>query len=111
MFRSVKSKWKEIQNTWYTESRLKTIDKAVFPTLLSKLWPKLNPLHAVNGFRGAGLYPADRSAINRRLVINDADSSLDPGEGTADMNSPRQQLRLSILKVISPPEPSSLNQT
>ena len=57
------------------------------------------------------LYPVDRSAINRRLVINDADSSLDPGEGTADMNSPRQQLRLSILKVISPPEPSSLNQT
>ena len=106
VFRSVKSKWKKILDTWYTESRLKALDKTVFPSLLSSLWPKLDPQHAVNGFRGAGLWPADRSAISRRLVINDSASSGVQGE--ADVHSPRQQLRLSILKVISPPEPPTV---
>ena len=108
VFRSVKSKWKKILDNWYNQSRLKALDKTVFPSLLSSLWPQLDPQHAVNGFRGAGLWPVDRSAINRRLVINDAASSGDQGE--VNVHSPRQQLRLSILKVISPPEPPTQNQ-
>ena len=59
VFRPVKVAWKKILNEWFVESRMQFVEKAVFPTLLAKLWHQLNPTHAIDAFTGAGLFPAN----------------------------------------------------
>ena len=96
VFKSVKANWRIILADWYKDSRLKTVDKATFTQLLSKLWPLLNPSHAVNGFRGSGLIPVDRSAVQHRVLAEPA--VMDTGE----VMTPRKVLREAIIKTVSP---------
>lgn len=98
VFKSVKANWRIILTDWFKDSRLRTVDKAVFPILLAKLCLLLNPRHVVNGFRGSGLLPVDRTAVQHRVL---AESSQEEGEGNQVM-TPRTVLRLAILKTVSP---------
>jgi hypothetical protein len=114
IFRPVKVAWKKIFNEWYVVSRMQSVDKAVFPTLLGKLWHQLNPTHAINAFRGAGMYPADRNAVFHRVVGAREDHQCSPRPSTSRRSSndytPRKILRRSILNVISPPASEETKQ-
>lgn len=110
VFRPVKVAWKKILNTWFTESRNKSVDKAVFPTLLAKLWSQLDPMHAINAFRGAGLYPPNRKAVMHRVVGVEPPEDV-PSTSTSQMpETPRKLLRTAILQVISPPASKETEQ-
>ena len=100
VFKSVKASWRIILSDSFRDSRLKNIDKIVFPKLLSKLWGYLNPDHAVNGFRGCGLLPVDSSAVQHRVLAEASD--MEDGE-----MSPRKALRQAIIKTVSPDEDQS----
>ena len=90
------------------------VDKAVFPTLLARLWQQLDPMHAINAFRGAGLYPCDRAAAAHRVTAVKTDvpsgrvSPAPTAEGgpSTPASTPRKVLRAAILDVLSP-EPST----
>ena len=45
------------------ESRQKNITKSVFPGLTKKLWGKLEPVHAVQGFSNSGLFPFNNQKV------------------------------------------------
>ena len=52
VFKSVKVTWKQILKAFYhNTSNNKKVDKSKFASLLSKLWPTLNPAHITNGFK------------------------------------------------------------
>ena len=114
VFRAVKVSWKRILNKWFTESCMTAVDKAVFPTLLARLWQQLDPMHAINAFRGAGLYPCDRAAAAHRVTAVKTDvpsgrvSPAPTAEGgpSTPASTPQKVLRAAILDVLSP-EPST----
>ena len=99
VFKSVKASWRNILNDWFKDSRLQTVDKAVFPLLLSKLWSCLKPQHAVNGFRGCGLLPVDRSAVQHRVLAESSGM-----EDNIEVLTPRKALRQAIINTVSPDE-------
>ena len=90
LFRPLKMEWVKVVNEWARESRMRTIDKAVFPTLLSKLFSRLKPEWIVGGFRASGLYPIDRAAVKHRIV-------------EAPQETDANALQKAILDVIAPP--------
>ena len=96
VFKSVKASWRNILNDWFKDSRLQTVDKAVFPLLLSKLWSCLKPQHAVNGFRGCGLLPVDRSAVQHRVIAESSEME------DIEVLTPRKALRQAIINTVSP---------
>lgn len=93
LFRPLKMEWVKIVNEWARESRMQTIDKAVFPTLLRKLFSQLKPEWVVGGFRASGLYPINPTAVVHRIVEEA------PEEKT-------NALQKAILDVVSPPRTS-----
>lgn len=68
VFSPMKNTWRDVLKTWYRESRLQNVSKANFPFLLRKLFEKIKATNAVNGFRGTGLYPLNRNAIQHRII-------------------------------------------
>ena len=97
LFKAVKTQWKEILSVFYRESRNKRgVDKAMFPKLLAKLWPRLKAEYVVSGFRGSGLFPVDKQKVNKRMVIVIDDDNLP---------TPRKVMRDAIICAISPSEP------
>ena len=68
LFRPLKVCWKDVLKSWFRETRLQNVEKALFPTLLSKLWPRIKPSNAVAGFSGSGLLPLDRKRVQPRIV-------------------------------------------
>ena len=94
VFGLMKSNWANILKTWQRETRLQAVDKAVFPSLLAKLCSTMDPTHAISGFRGAGLYPVDKSKVNHRLI--------DGKTSNVNVNSPSQALQDAVLSVVSP---------
>ncbi|PRD34874.1 UNVERIFIED_CONTAM: hypothetical protein NCL1_13314 [Trichonephila clavipes] len=72
--RSVFSYEKSLEGDFETllrESRLQNISTSSFPFLLNKLFERMKPEIAVNGFKGSGLYPLNRKAIQHRILITD----------------------------------------
>ena len=49
----------EVLKRWFRESRLLSVDKAVFPGVLKQLWLVLSADDAIAGFRGSGIVPLD----------------------------------------------------
>ena len=90
VFSPMKVAWRQVLRKWSRESRLKNVDKSVFPYLLTNLWAYVNEEHAIAGFRGSGLYPVDRQAVCHRIVVSETDAS--------DGN----QLHEAILKTLIP---------
>jgi hypothetical protein len=97
----MKHEWRQILRNFYRDSRLQAVDKCTFPTLLAKLWSKINVSVIISGFLGAGLFPLDRSKPSKKLLLSQI-AEKDTENGTS---SPFKLLRQSILKVLSPEEP------
>ena len=103
---------------------MSSVDKAVFSRLLAKLWPQLNPAHAVNGFKGTGLHPPDREAVAHRIIgsrrtaeeqpSTSRTSAQEPQPSTSSgeaPETPRKILRKSIMSVLSPPQTETTKAT
>ena len=97
LFRPFKVCWKDVLKSWFRETRLQNVDKAVFPTLLCKLWVKIKPSNAVAGFAGSVLYPLDRSRVQPRIVL----SQVHPQQNNVP-DTPRKILREAIILAITP---------
>ena len=97
-FRPLKVIWKDVLKSWFRETRMQIVDKAVFPALLGKLWLKLKPSSAVAGFTGSGLYPVDREKVKKRVIHTTADET--DYQNTAD--TPRKLLRKAIVDAVTP---------
>ena len=65
VFKPLKAEWKKILKRFARESRLSNVDKSSFPGLLKQLCQKLNPVHAISGFRNAGIVPLDKQKMKR----------------------------------------------
>ena len=69
VFGPMKKAWRDILRTWYCESSLKNIDKAIFPSLLKKLVAvSFQAQHVIGGFKGSGLYPISKDAVGNKIV-------------------------------------------
>lgn len=72
-FRPFKIHWRNVIDGWKsTEQGLRssTVQKNIFPTLLSKLWEKVIPRTEENlkaGFKKTGIYPVDAAPLLARL--------------------------------------------
>lgn len=99
--KTVKSFWPIIVGDFDHDTRHNVVDKTRFPALLTKLWNLIKHRQdlAVNGFKGSGLYPVDREAVDRRIVEVDVDDDPLPG---VSCESPRKQLIKSIIEVVTP---------
>ena len=53
VFKPFKDHWHRIILTFYREKRMKTVDKAIFPSLIIKLWVKISSDNLIIGFQGA----------------------------------------------------------
>lgn len=108
VFRPAKVIWRKVLNTWFTESRMESVDKAVFPRLLARLWQQLQPQNAIGGFRGSGLYPANRKAVMHRVTqtLDTSKPTSSSIAATSDelniQSTPRKLLRKAIIEVIAP---------
>ena len=69
LFKNLKVEWKKIVKQWFRESRLFSVDKAVFFGLLNRLWHTLSADDAVAGFRGSGIVPLELEKMKRRIVL------------------------------------------
>eukprot|EP00795_Rhopilema_esculentum_P011062 gene11062-19921_t len=96
LFRPLKAAWKDILKLWFRETRLKAVDKAVFPSLLSKLWLKVKAENAVAGFVGSGLYPINPQKVKPRIV--ECNAPIQPGNA----ESHRKLLRQAIINAVTP---------
>lgn len=64
-FGPVKSEWRKILQEYRLETKAANVEKRNFAELLAKLWQKaFTPEHVQAGFRGAGLWPLNPSAIH-----------------------------------------------
>ncbi|XP_017302856.1 uncharacterized protein LOC108253432 [Diaphorina citri] len=133
VFGPMKTEWKNILKNWYRQSRLKNIDKAIFPSLLKQLLKSsFKSEHVIGGFKGSGLYPVNKHAVDGKIVTVESSSALvnnneQPSTSSAANNtkcitcssqidtqphnqptsppvspSPMKKLREAILQTISP---------
>ena len=72
VYAPLKKWWRSILDNFYSESRLHTVTKAVFPSLLKKLFSKLEerPGNIVNAFAACGLCPFNKHAIPEDKLIS-----------------------------------------
>lgn len=96
VFSPMKRNWSGILRKWYRESRLRSVDKSVFPTLLRSLWSTLEPNNLRSGFRGAGLFPVNRQMVER-AIVGPEDRTEPVGLSTPDL-----LMRRAILSVLAP---------
>jgi hypothetical protein len=99
-FSPLKRAWKKVLESWFRESRLHNITKAVFPTLLVILWRNLKASNVSSGFRGTGLFPIniDKAAAKivcvEKPVIVEEQQRCDP--------SPHEDLKRAIVTALFP---------
>ncbi|MCP4055401.1 MAG: hypothetical protein GY739_20645 [Mesoflavibacter sp.] len=99
-FAPLKKAWKEVLNNNQVVTR-HGLDKVKFAPCLAELMTKLKPENGAAGFRGAGLYPVNKHAVDHRIVNLDGDNS-----ETEKLPTPRKALRETIFSILSPPEPA-----
>ena len=64
VYHPVKQSWAIVLKEYKLETMAENVTKAVFPSLIRKLWGRcLLPHHFKSGFRTTGLYPLNRRAI------------------------------------------------
>ena len=101
VFRSVKATWKKVLIKWFSDTRLKSVDKTIFPSLLKQLWSKLNPNHAVNGFKSCGLHPLNKKAVDHKILLSDEDPP--PPQAPHGPRSTTRAMQAAILNTLCPP--------
>ena len=107
VFRTAKSEWRDILDTWHKESRSKeNLPKTVLPTLLSELMTRLKSSNLIAGFRASGIHPINRNEVLKRIpssnqaedvnlqVLNDSvlqvlEENCGVGKQTKSMNKKR----------------------
>ena len=99
VFKPLKVEWKKILKRFSRESRLSNVDKSSFPGLLKQLCIKLNPLHAISGFRNAGIVPLDKEKMKRRVTsVSDASDGRGDSDSQANPSTPpRMQIEEEIM--------------
>lgn len=107
-FAPLKDVWKRILRKWYRESRLRNVDKSVFPALVNLLWQESKPSNMVAGFTGSGLFPLNMEkplakVVGRRETAGSSQSQ-HQAESTPDST---RYLRDALLEVLVP-QPSAL---
>ena len=50
VFKPFKDHWWRILLTFYRETKMKTVDKAIFPSMIKKLWVKISSDNLISGF-------------------------------------------------------------
>ena len=65
VFRSLKYHWSQVCHKWMDQHPGRIITQFQFSELLNKAWMQaMTPANAIAGFRKAGVYPFNRTAIN-----------------------------------------------
>lgn len=90
-FRSMKTTWRQILDTWRIESRLKgSIPKEHFPTLLNRLWNEMRTKSTKllkSAFTATGLSPFSPHEVLKRLPHHSSESDTDNAQNTAILSS------------------------
>lgn len=129
VFAPMKNDWKNILKTWYRESRLKNVDKAIFPSLLKKLVAiSFKSNHIIGGFKGSGIYPVNQTVLESKIVsiqsnisaqtnpelgnsqVQETDQSNNSlnSSGLSTKMSPTSKLRDAIINTLSPDQPEDV---
>ena len=101
VFFPLKGRWRKILLRFYRESRMQSVEKGSFPSLLKQLWETVSSTHLINGFRKAGLWPFNQAAVSVEKCVAEADDIIVETEPGAD--TPRKALRQAIINAIAPP--------
>ena len=103
VFKNLKMEWKKILKQWFRESRLSSVDKAVFPGLLNRLWHTLSPDDAVACFRGSGIVPLELEKMKQRIVLpNEMGSPVRNENSISDPVTPNSAMRKAVRSVLLP---------
>ena len=109
VFKNLKVEWKKILKRWFRESRLPSVDKAVFPGVLKQLWLALSADDAIAGFRGSGIVPLDLEKMKRQIVLPDEMGSPVRGDNhTSDPVTPCSTMRKAVRSVLAPAQSNKL---
>ena len=98
-----KDHWQGILLTFYRETKMKTVDKAIFPSLIKKIGGKMSSDNLISGFRGARLWPLNCDAGHKERSLNSETEQSGATLNNENINSPRKILRESIIIVIALP--------
>lgn len=96
-FSPMKKVWRNVLRNFFRESRLQSVDKAVFPSLLKCLVEKSNSKNISSGFLGAGLFPLDESKPQKKVFADQIDLS-------SDEDANITKLHQAIIHTLSPPQ-------
>ena len=103
MFKNLKVEGKKILKQWFRESRLSSVDKAVFPGLLNCLWCALSADDAVADFRGSGIVPLELEKMKWQIVLpNEMGSPLRNENSVSDPATPNSAMRKAVRSVLVP---------
>ena len=103
MFKNLKVEGKKILKQWFRESRLSSVDKAVFPGLLNCLWCTLSADDAVADFRGSGIVPLELEKMKWQIVLpNEMGSPLRSENSVSDPATPNSAMRKAVRSVLVP---------
>ena len=93
VFKPLKDHWKKILLQFYRQSKMKSVDKAIFPKLLAQLWLHLSPYNSRSGFKATGLWPLDQSIPAAKVIDNEATRAQDPQPASSQLTeSPKKLL-------------------
>lgn len=129
VFGPLKLNWKAILKAWYRESRMQSVSKAVFPSLLRKLFEKLPSENGVGGFRGSGLFPPNKEVMFKRMLKTKAKeptannvvkagpstsripTTVSPiNENESSIGSPFKHIKAAVISTLSPTPSSSIKE-
>ena len=94
--------WKKTLKQSFRESRLSSVNKALFPGLLNRLWHTLSADDAVAGFRGTGIVPLELEKMKRRiLLLNEMRSPVRNENSLAGPVTPKSPMRKTARSVLA----------
>ena len=82
---------------------MKTVDKAIFPSLIKKLWVKISSDNLISGFLGAGLWLLNHDAVHKERSMDSETEQCGATLNEENISLPQKLLRESIINVIAPP--------
>ena len=95
--------WKKILKQWFRETRLSSVDKAVFPGLLNHLWHTLSADDAVAGFRRSGIVPLELEKMKQQIVLpNEMGSTVRNENIVSDPVALNSAMRKAVRSVLAP---------
>ena len=102
MIKNLKVEWKKILKQWFRESRLSSVNKAIFPGFLNRLWHTLSADDAVAGFRGTGIVPLELEKMMRRILLpNEMGSPARNENSLAGPVTPKSAIRKTVRSVLA----------